>query len=261
MEKPFAVVPLDLGTITTGNARANRPAAHLAEFGSTGMVWQSAGAADLWVRGDFGAAQAVNFMSLIWANAGPDTTIRLRLGADQAAVDGEEAPYDSGPLPFIDPAITRDDGHYSSHLELDAVETWRWWRIDIDGHAGDFAAAALILGRKIESASFSNPGWQFGVEDLGSLDISRWGVPNENPGKILRSLSFKIGWVLPEDWETKWRPLMERGARRVSFWCFDPEATPYRQARSYLGYLQPQDVAGGVVVTRYEMEVQVRSVI
>jgi len=225
-----------------------------------GMVWQSNGNGNLWARGDFGSAKSIDFMSMIWANAQAGTTIRLRLGASQAAVDGA-APYDSGALPFIDPAITREDGLYSSHLEIDAVQTYRWWRIDIGGHVGDFEAAALILGRRIQSATYSNPGWTFGTEDLGEQDIGRFGVIEETDGMILRTLGFKIGWVTTEDFETKWRPLLERGKRAIALWCFDPEEGHYRQARTYFGFVQPNPATGGVGVDKYELELEIQSLI
>lgn len=260
MKKPFAVLPLSLGVIATGNQRANRPAAHLGEFGAIGMIWQSNGNGNLWARGDLGAVKPIDFASMIWANAQPGTTIRLRLGATQAAVDGVAA-YDSGALPFISPAITRDDGLYSSHLELDGVVNARWWRIDIGGHAGDFSAAKLVLGRRILSASYPNPGWSFGADDLGEHDITRWGVVDEADGVILRTLAFKLGWVTTADFETKWRPLLERGRRQITLWCFDPEASAYRQARTYLGFTGPNPATGGVGVDKYEMDLEVRSLI
>lgn len=262
MEKPFAVVPLSLGTLSCGNQRSNRPASHLGEVALTGMVWQSTGSSDLWVRGDFGTAKPIDFMSMIWANALPGTTIRLRLGASQADVDGSSAPYDSTALPFISPAITREDGLYSSHLELPSVQTYRWWRIDIGGHTGDFAAASLVLGKTVRSANFYNPGWQMGPEDLGEIEIARNGVVDDTPGMILRTLDFKISWVSEVDWETLWQPLLQYlGKRRVALWCFDPEAGPYRQGRTYMGYVRPQPATGGAIVRKYEMDLSILSII
>ena len=79
----------------------------------------------------------MSFYSVIAANALPGTQYRLRLGGTQAQVDGDgTALYNSSALPFISPAIESDDGLYHSHLELGAIVTAFWWRIDIIGHAG-----------------------------------------------------------------------------------------------------------------------------
>lgn len=262
---PFAVIPTELGAVTSGNETAAAPASHLGEFKDMGMVWRSSGSSSLWARGDFGSAKSVDFMALLSANAQPGTTIRLRLGASQAAVDGT-AGYDSGALPFIDPAISRDDGLYHSHLEIGSVQTFRWWRIDIGGHTGDFEAAVLVLGEKRQPANYYNPGWSFGIEDLGDIDFSRWGVVEEQPGLVFRTLNFRLGWLAEEDYETKFRPLVERlGKRGVALWCFDPTPSPYRQAKTYFGWMRNAVAATHSANTpsgiRYDQEYDILSMI
>lgn len=262
---PFCVVPHALGTVAAGNELASNPASHLGEFDTIGMTWKSSGNSNLWVRGDFGVARRVDFMSMLLAEALPGTTIRLRLGDSQAEVDGT-ADYDSGALAFISPAITRTDGLYHSHLELPSVQTKRWWRIDIGGHTGDFEAAGLVLGERITPANFYNPGWSMGVDDLGELDVSRYGVADETPGRIFRTLDFRLGWLSESDFETKMRPLVETlGRRRPALWCFDPTANAYRQARTYFGWLRNPPVATHSVNTpegaRFEQEFQVLSMV
>ncbi len=210
---PFCVVPLPLGTVATGNELAERPAVHLGEFKHIGMVWRSSGNSNLWIRGDMGSAKAIDFCSLIMANAQAGTTIRLRLGDSQAQVDGS-APYDSGAVAFISPSITRDDGLYSSHLELPSVQTRRWWRIDIGGHSGDFEAAKLVLGQRVTPSSYYSGGFEFGAEDLGTSTFTQWGVPDETDGLIFRSLRFTLAWLNETEFETKFRPVIERLGRR-----------------------------------------------
>jgi hypothetical protein len=83
-----------------------------------------------------------------------------------------------------------------------------------------------------------------GVEDLGDIDVGRYGVVDETPGRIMRTLNFQLGWLSEVDFETKFRPLVEAiGKRRPAFWCFDPTANAYRQARTYFGWLRNQLVA------------------
>lgn len=237
IQKPFAVLPLTLTGIATGNAKANRLATHLGQFQNAGMRWESNGNSNLWVRGQFNASSPVNFMSLMACNAQAGTTIRLRLGTSQAQVDGT-APYDSGALTLISPARTRTDGLYHSHLELPSVTNATWWRIDIGNHSGDFSASALVMGSKRTPARFYNRDREIGFEDLGSLDIARNGVIAETPGKVIRTLSFRLQWVSTAEYFDTWAPLFAtKGKRQPVFIAFDPEPTVRRQDLSFLGFL------------------------
>jgi hypothetical protein len=236
--KPFAVLPLALSNIATGNEKANRPATHLAQP-HPGMRWESTGDTNLWVRGQFSATQAVNFVSLMAANALPGTTIRVRLGTTQAEVDGT-APYDSGALALIAPARTEIGGRYHSHLELPSVVNASWWRIDISGHTGDFSAAYLVFGEKREPSNFYNRDRELGFENLGTIEIARSGVIAATPGVRLRTFLFRLQWMSESEFFDKWAGLIEpdaTGSLPIHYWCMDPEATVYRQRKSYLGYM------------------------
>lgn len=263
IELPFAVVPLDIGTIATGNQLATtNPATHLGKFRYIGVTWKSSGNSNLWIRGDFGSAKRIDFISMLLANALPGTTIRVRLGDSQAQVDGT-APYDSTALPFISPSISREDGLYHSHLELDSVQTRRWWRIDISGHTGDFEASKLIMGEKITPTRFYDNDFEFGISDTGGLDISRQGIIHEVPGKVMRTLQFTLAWLTQVEYETKFRPLVEKlGTRGQMYWCFDPQANAYRQSKSYFGIFSNAPFAtGGIKPGNYAKEFQILSVI
>lgn len=237
IRKPFAVIPLPLGNITTGNARTNRPASHLGLTQHAGMRWQSNGNGNLWVRGQFDTIRAVNFAALMGTNAQLGTTIRVRLGMSQEQVDGA-ALYDSGAQPLIAPLVTRSDGVYHSHLEIPVVQNAFWWRIDIGGHAGDFAASALIFGEKREPSHFYNRGREIGFQDLGALEIGRNGVVAETPGALLRTLLFRLQWVSDDEFKRVWSPMMEvKGKRQVTYLCFDPQADENRQDVTFLGFM------------------------
>lgn len=263
IEKPFAVLPLTLSGIATGNAKTNRPATHLGLPQYPGMRWESTGNANLWVRGQFGGAtQAVNFMSLMAANALAGTTIRLRLGTTQAQVDGT-APYDSGVQTLITPARSRSDGRFHSHLELPTVQNASWWRIDIGNHTGDFSASALIMGQERTPARFYNRDREIGYEDLGSLEISRNGVPAETAGYVLRTLLFRLQWVSDAEFWDVWAPVMQsKGKRQIVYWCLNPEATVRRQDLSFLGFMV-RDLAmrGNDFPAANQMDLQLRAVL
>lgn len=279
IRKPIFVTPVDLGTITSGNEASGFPAQHLNRQKGKGLVWRSSGSSNVWARGQFSAATSIDFCSLIGTNAQAGTRIRLRLGGSQAEVDGT-APYDSGALPIYttlpDMSLSLDfvgqeylidtpgdaSGISHSFLELPSVRSATWWRIDITGHAGDFQASNLVLGKKIEPANFYNFEWEFGAQDLGSLDFTRLGVWDEEDGAILRTCNFTLGWVSEAEFEASFRPIMEGGLRKVIYCCFDPDATGYRQAKTYMGTLQRLPVARSQRKPQtYSLEFQILSYI
>ena len=239
--KPFAVVPHDLGTIDgVGNEKANRPASHAGEFKNPGMIWESSGASDVWVRGDFGSAKAIDFLGLIATNATAATTMRLRLGDDATEVNGS-ADYDSGAQLIRNPAVTREDGIYHGHFELPALTVKQWWRLDIGSHTGDFGNMAIVLGQKRQFVDFYNggpDGFEFGDEDMGDIELGRYGVVSETEGLMLRTLKMNFGWMSNSDRIAKFAPLSRTlGLRNVALWCFNPEATSERQNKTYFGWL------------------------
>jgi hypothetical protein len=147
---------------------------------------------------------------------------------------------------------------------LPEVVNASWWRIDIEGHAGDFSASTLVMGLKREPAYFYNRDREFGFEDLGQFEIARNGVVADTPGVVLRTLLFRLGWVSEAEFFDKWADLGERnadGSKRVIYWCFDPEATARRQAKTYLGFMA-RDIfnRGNDVGTFSTMDFQFRAV-
>jgi len=247
-EKPFFVRPLPFDVTTIGNETPGAPAKHLAQFKHSGMIWRSSGNGNLYAEGDFGTTKDVDFCALTATNATSSATIRLRLSPSFAGLT-QNPHYDSGPQTIRSPAITRDDGLYHSHLELPQTESRRCWRIDIAGQSGNFEASALVLGKKVTADSFYSAEYGFGAEDLGDIELSRFGVPEEQPGLIYRRLDFTMDWLDLDYFETYFRPLIERlGKREVVYCCFDPEATVYRQSRTYMGWLRedPFATVGGI---------------
>ncbi|KKW92977.1 hypothetical protein [Sphingobium chungbukense] len=258
-EKPFFVVPLDLGTITTGNERANRPASHLGEFLYRGMVWQSDGNSNLWVCCDLGAAQDIDFVALLGTNAQSGTTIRVRLGDSQGEVDGT-ADYDSGAVALISPTpATVPAQGYHSHLELAAVSK-RWLRIDIGGHSGDFSASMLVVGKKVQPGSYYEGQWQRSVRDLGGVTFSRNGVAGVTAGGKMRAAVWKMSWLTESEMEENFAPMdMAIGKSSPLLACFDPAATSYRQARTYFGICEDQPALTKLGWNRFERQFQILS--
>ena len=267
IRKPLFVVPLALSNVTAGNQVAGHPASHLGRHEAMGLTWKTAGTVNAWAAGTFDSAQQVDFCAIIGATAQAGTRFRLRLGYSLAEVTSETAAYDSGPQPFIAPALNSGgdmtlsldfinqiyqspgpvsgDTHHAL-FELPAVRAGLWWSIAITGHSGDFEAAALVLGRKIEPSHFYNYDHEYGAEDLGTLKITRHGVFDEEPGLILRTVSFQLAWQSEAEWEASFRPMMERlGRRGIIYCCFDPTESDYRQARTYMGVMRKTPFARG----------------
>lgn len=246
IRKPLFIVPLDLGTMATGNQTAGFPVTNLNRHKAIGLTWRSTGNTNVWARGQFAASRAIDFCAIVAANALPGTQYRLRLGTSQAQVDGT-APYDSGALTFISPSITREDGLYHSHLELPSVQNATWWRIDIAGHTGDFQAADLVLGKRVEPSRFYNLDFEFGVEDMGGMEVTRFGVMNEEPGIIMRTAAFTLAWITESEFEANFRPMIEKlGKKGIVYLVFDPDATSYRQAKTFMGIMRKAPFARGV---------------
>lgn len=263
IRKPLFIKPLDLGAITASAANSGHPVFALNRHKAIGVTWQADATSGLWARGKFDTTQTVNFAAMVAANAQVGTTIQLRLGNTQADVDGSSAPYDSGALTFINPAIMREDDLYHSHLEMASPVAALWWRIDIGGHTGSFEASSLILGQSIEPSRFYNYDWQYGVRDLGTMDFTRYGVLDEEPGVIFRTVEFTLGWVSEAEYEASFRPLVENaGKRGIVYVVFDPQPSSYRQARTFMGVLDKPPFAKGIRKPRtFELDWSIVSMI
>lgn len=260
IEKPIFCLPIDLGTIATGNERTEAPAKHLGNHRSPGLVWRTNGNVNIWVRGQLPAAAVINLCSLLSANAQPGTKVRLRLGTSQAQVDGT-APYDSGAVDFISPATTRDSGLYHSVLRFPPISA-TWWRIDVSGHSGDFEAMSLILGNAVQTERFYDRGWEMSPVDLGAIDIARWGVAMETEGLVFNAINFKLSWLSEAEFNSHFRAIMRQAKRGPVWILFNPEATADRQEQFYFGrFGQPPFATNARKAGRFVMEFSMHSMI
>jgi hypothetical protein len=262
IEKPIFIDPLNLSDTVVSSAQPGHSASALGRLETMGLTWRSSGTGAIWARGMFNTAKTIDFLAIVSANAQPGTLYRLRLGTTQAEVDGT-APYDSGALPFVSPAITREDGLYHSFLRLPAPVAAMFWRIDITGHTGAFEAGGIVIGKAIEPSRFYDKDFERGIEPLGGVDINRFGVPDTTPGITLRTLLFTLSWLGEAEYEDTFAPLTYKlGTSLPIYCCFDPAVTPWRQNRTYLGFLGRAPFARGSVKPRtMAMELQIRSLI
>ncbi len=246
IRKPFFIVPHNLGAISSITDIAGFPSSNLGRHDAIGLTWKSAATYPTHAAwGDFGSSKPVDFIAIISANALPGTNFLARMGNTAAEVAGA-APYSSGSSLFVSPSIQRSDGLYHSHLELPAVQNYRYWRIDIGDHPAEFQASMLVMGKKIEPSRFYNQDFGYGVKDLAEAEFSRLGVIDKAPGIKLRTVEFTLGWQSEAEFEGSFRPMMEQiGTSEVVYLCFDPEPGPYRQARTFMGILKDPPFAKG----------------
>lgn len=244
---PFFVVPLT-GTITADNEAAGYPASNVGRPEAPSLKWKTSGSTYVHLYCDFGSAKAIDFVALMNVTAQSGMAWRVKLGPSKAAVDGSTWTYDSGVLNFITPTYTSADGLYHSFLELPAVSTERWMRIEIGSYTGDIEAGALVIGKKVAPARFYDVDWEFSGEDRGSLDWTRTGVPDVNPGIKLRTVNFTLNWITEAEFEgiAGVRNMIETlGESGMVYLAFDPELSAYRQDRTYLGRLKKFGYARG----------------
>lgn len=232
---PFAVRPLALPSIATGNGIAANPVTNLGIFDLVNATWKSAGNSNLWVRVDFGSPQTFDFVGLLATNAQSGTTMRVRVGDSQAEVDGT-ADYDSGTAQLWASSGLGTKEFYHGYRDFTAL-TKQWLRIDIAGHTGDFEAGLLVVGKKVQPSRYYETAYERAVNDLGSVDFAANGTPYKVEGKILRTIGFQFNWITEAEMEAAFRPLDEAtGATKEVLWVFDPDAGPYRHDRIYYGY-------------------------
>lgn len=266
IRRPIFIVPTPLGGLTADTEAEGHPVENLARFDAIGLTWKSGSSGSThWVAGEFASARPVDFCAVLAANAGSGTKIRLRLGTSGEEVTGDEAAYDSTALDFISPTPSPlpADGLYHSHLELDEPETASHFRIDISDHSGAFEAAMLVLGQKVEPARYYDFGYERGIADLGEGSFTNWGVFEEDPGIIIRTLDFAMSWLSEDEFEESFQPMLrELGTRGFVHVCFDPEATSRRQSKTYFGRLKkPPFVRGVRKPQTFALELSIESVI
>jgi hypothetical protein len=243
ISKPFFVRPLAMSLLSSSGAAAGHPASNLSRMKETGLTWQSSGSLPYAVSWDFGTAQSVDFVSCIAGNAQPGTTFSLILSNNS---DFSSPLYSASGQAYISPSITRADGLYHSHHELPSPVSARYLYFAIGNHTGTFEASALVIGKKITPSHFYNLDYEYGIEDLGALDVGRFGVLDETPGKILRTIDFSLGWQSRAEFETSFRPMMEElGTRGIVYFCMKPDADVYRQANTYMGVMKKPGFAKG----------------
>jgi hypothetical protein len=249
-ERPIFVQPYPLGPISdqSGNAVAGFPPSNLGLFDHIGMVYRSStsGVANPQIRGDFGSARPVDFFAMLNTNATPSTQAYLILSTADIQSGTQ---YNTGVQLIVNPTMTSANGLYHLHFQLPSVQTFRYWAFYIYNHTGPFECSTLILGKKIQLANFYTGDYRRGVQDMGEIDFGRYGVPGKTPGIVMRKAGFTLPWVTGPEYEEQVEPMLQAvGTRTPIYMCFDPEATAYRQRKTYFGWLREPPFATGALL-------------
>lgn len=168
-----------------------------------------------------------------------------------------------GRIYFRDKNPPTDRTYYHSFHEFTELQNCRFIRLDLKEIPADFSAATVVIGKKIPATCFPNPGWEDEPEDLGSLSIGRFGVPDKQAGLKYRRKSFTLGWISFDDYERSFRAVNQAiGTTEPIFCCFDPYAASKRQDQCYLGWMRRSPVArGGKIFDRYSIDYDIMSMI
>jgi len=236
---PFFVRPLPFSLVGASNQLATNPAAHLAELQYQGMVWRTTSitGTNAHVVCDLGSLQTVDYFALLGTNALPGTTIELQMDNTNTTLIGASPTYRSNPQTLITPAVS-GRAAYHWHWEF-TQQSRRYFALIIANHTGAFEATFAVIGRRVPSSRYYETDWETAPEDLSQFGLGRNGVPEIATGAMLRRIAFTLGWMTEAEYETAFMPLLlQLGRVNPVFLSFDPEATVYRQARTYFGQMR-----------------------
>ena len=232
---PFFVKPIPFTAVNVGTELSSNPGQNLSDFHYAGATWKTSSATPLYISGDFGSAQTVDFVGMLAANAGAADVTQFWMNTTQMNGIGTGAAYTDGAYYFISPALTTRT-LYNSHRELSTPQTYRHFDFYISSHTGYFEAAFLVVGKKIAPARYYDNDYERGFEDLSRFDLGRNGVPDIAYGSVLPSIKFSLSWLTEDEHENYIDPLLKAcGTTEPLYVCFDPESTANRQGRTFFG--------------------------
>jgi hypothetical protein len=212
--EPKAFTYLNGGTATmagAGNLRFDEP----------GLVWRSSGTSGVFLVVQYDGSP-IDTIALVDNNLRPTDTIRVRMGATTASVNGV------APLDFTFNAwegIAPLGAATSIHFLASPV-TYPFIRLDIsspgnpDGH---IQASRLVLSKK-----FTNDGVDYGDDETfedGSSVEDGLGFTTVDPygGRVGRRLT--VSHIKQDDYYTNWRGFLYRVGRKIA-WLFLPTTDP-----------------------------------
>lgn len=265
--KPVICKPADIHLLGSTNEDADNPASNAFRYDSMGLIYRATDGSGQ-MQGRFGPGvltlTEIDLFAVLMSNADDNATIRLRMSQSLGSLLTSPN-YDSGTVTVRSPlpAVDRADGLSHLHINLPTGQSYRYFHIDFAGFPDPTEVGGIVLGKRIEPEHFYDPEYEFGQQDFGSAEITKWGALHDEGGAMGRSLQFTIGWTDEVEYEEQWRPLQDVVGQRVPIYCcFDPGDHEYRQARTYFGILGRPLIARGVRKPKtFQQELQITSFI
>jgi hypothetical protein len=226
----------DLFTATAGGGVVSGTSAAFLSNDFMGMVLRFSAGTPFFATIDFGAANAIDTFALLNTNLPVGAAWYLQGSSASDFSSG----YDSGPIADGGEISNVRTGRRHLLLTLPTQQSFRYWRVVINGVTGvQLEAARLIIGRRTLYARNFEFGAQRGVRDLGEVEFGPAGALLRRAGRVLRTLGISFPMVTQQETEFIGLRLLETlGNTGFVFACLDDEASQFRSERMYFGPLE-----------------------
>lgn len=205
----FVVVPEYVTAWASDAAVAGYPASNLGTDGPNDQWWSDYSGNGYAFEMAVGGAP-VDTIALLETNAHADMTITIKAGPDATNVRSGAPAFSTGPLPFHASVNLGGRPGYHALVGLGAPKAFRYWRIEVGGHAplDRFVATYAVIGlarsagKNMADESDETP------IDLGTLERTREGNPDRKDGfRRGRKVEFDIAMMTETAWETQFADL------------------------------------------------------
>jgi len=231
----------DAATILNiGSEAAAMPAANLQAIQPTD-VWRATALGSIFFEVDFGAAQKISLIGLLYTNATTAATWRIRAAAVQANLTSTPD-FDSTTISLWQTTGLEDWGStHGIHWIGAAGETWRYWRIDVTDAAnpdGHFQAGRLVLDDAWQPTRNANYGLSIGWVDRSSRTEAANGALYPLVRGNKRAIDFSIDLLSEtEVFANAFQLGRKRGITKDVLVVVDPDDAAEIQNQSVYGLL------------------------
>lgn len=232
----------DAAILTAGNETAGLPDDNL-QTDQPGEVWRTSDLTDLYLEIDFGAAQDVTLIALLFHNLTSSATWRVRGATTQANLTASPG-YDSTPMAAWNANWPSDTDPVHALLHLSAAESYQFWRIDItDGGNPDgyIEAGRVILDDAWQLPAGKNIdyGWDMGIEDPSPVARGKGGQRYPEAHAATRVLRCRMSYLSEDEmYDDYYEIQRRRGGVQPVLAIRDPEAGKHLLRQSVYGLLR-----------------------
>jgi hypothetical protein len=227
---------LATATLSVSSEAASLPAANLVSPHRADR-WRTVGAADAWLRADFGAPVTIGLVALFGSNLTTGGQIRIRLGTTAGAGDVHDSTLIAAGIAegyaqavyAPDPAVT---GVLSArHLQIDLVDP----SLSVAGyHEAGFAWAGPLWSPE---RNFSY-GWPMGWDDRSVVTKSRGGQAWVDALPKARSIELGFDWLTETERDAGMLELQRRAGRTKNIVVIPKPDRASRARETVMGLVQ-----------------------